>query len=156
MPRWTPGEAVIEQMLAAGELETISKSAADGSAVLGQAERRLTTAEVFFGRLARRGGRPLRPASKAIYLRCYGCRMTTVAVRDLRNNTAEVIQEARDGQTVILTSRGQPIAQIVPLGSRRRKYLTPTEVSRIPQADSALKDDVAALADDIASLGPIQ
>ncbi|MDR2973762.1 MAG: type II toxin-antitoxin system prevent-host-death family antitoxin [Propionibacteriaceae bacterium] len=48
--------------------------------------------------------------------------MTNVAIRDLRNNTAEVVREAHDGQTVVLTSRGGPIAHIIPLGSHRRRH----------------------------------
>lgn len=44
MPRWKRGEATIERLMAAGELDAISKSASDGSAVLEQARRRLRIA----------------------------------------------------------------------------------------------------------------
>ncbi|MDR2896152.1 MAG: type II toxin-antitoxin system prevent-host-death family antitoxin [Propionibacteriaceae bacterium] len=82
--------------------------------------------------------------------------MMTAAVRDLRNNTAEVIQEAREGRTVVLTTRGTPIAKIVPLGSRRKSFLTPTEIVSIPQTDAAMRQDLASLADDTDSLEPIR
>jgi len=43
-----------------------------------------------------------------------------VGVRDLRNDTARVIDALRTGQRVTLTVRGEPIADIVPHGSRTR------------------------------------
>lgn len=45
MARWKRGEATIERLLAAGELDRIGKSVSDGSAVLEQARRRLKIAE---------------------------------------------------------------------------------------------------------------
>ena len=83
--------------------------------------------------------------------------MVTVGVRDLRNRTADVINQAREGKTIVLTSRGEPIAQIVPLSTRRRAYLTPAEVIAMPKADAGMWQDLATLeGDDTDSLGPIQ
>lgn len=45
MARWKRGEATIERLLAASELDGIGKSASDGTAVLEQAKRRLKIAE---------------------------------------------------------------------------------------------------------------
>ena len=45
MARWKRGEATIERLLAAGELDRIGMSVSDGSAVLEQARRRLKIAE---------------------------------------------------------------------------------------------------------------
>jgi prevent-host-death family protein len=40
----------------------------------------------------------------------------TVSVRDLRNHTASVMNDVKAGHSVILTSDGEPIAEIRPLG----------------------------------------
>ena len=82
--------------------------------------------------------------------------MVTVAIRELRNNTAKVIQRVRDGETVVLASHGEPMAQVVPLVNAKRAYLTPDEVMAIPKADVRLREDLAALDDDTDTLGPIQ
>ncbi|MCL2785187.1 MAG: type II toxin-antitoxin system prevent-host-death family antitoxin [Propionibacteriaceae bacterium] len=83
--------------------------------------------------------------------------MISVAVRDLRNNTADVIKKVREGHVVVLTSRGEKIAQITAIDHPRRKFLTPQEVMGIPQTDPRLRTDLAALGnDDTDTLGPIQ
>jgi prevent-host-death family protein len=74
--------------------------------------------------------------------------MTTVAVRELRNNTARVIQKAREGETVILTSRGEQVAQIVPIKPTRRLFMTRDELMAIPQTDPGLREDLARMGDD--------
>jgi len=82
--------------------------------------------------------------------------MSTVAVRDLRNNTASVIRSIEQGEPVTLTSRGRPIARIVPIGVERRRHLSRGEVLSLPQADPALRDDLAALGSDETDLtGPL-
>jgi prevent-host-death family protein len=43
-----------------------------------------------------------------------------VSVRELRNDTAAVVAAVRGGQRVTLTSRGEPIADIVPHQHRPR------------------------------------
>lgn len=43
-----------------------------------------------------------------------------VGVRDLRNDTARVLDAVRAGERVTLTVRGEPIADIVPHGRRTR------------------------------------
>ena len=43
-----------------------------------------------------------------------------IGVRDLRNDTARVIDAVRAGERVTLTVRGEPVADIVPHGSRTR------------------------------------
>ena len=82
--------------------------------------------------------------------------MITVAVRELRNNTAGVVQKVREGQTVVLTSHGERIGRILPV-NHRRPYLSPAEVLDIPQADAGLRQDLIDLGlDDTDGLGPIQ
>jgi prevent-host-death family protein len=74
--------------------------------------------------------------------------MSTVAVRELRNSTAQVIERVRMGEAVTLTSRGEQIARIEPLAGHKHPFLSPTDVLGIPQADAGLRDDLAALGGD--------
>jgi prevent-host-death family protein len=46
-----------------------------------------------------------------------------VGVRELRNHTARVIDAVRSGERVVLTSNGEPIADIVP-HRRRERWLS--------------------------------
>ncbi|MDR1295765.1 MAG: type II toxin-antitoxin system prevent-host-death family antitoxin [Bifidobacteriaceae bacterium] len=81
--------------------------------------------------------------------------MESVAVRDLRNRTAEVVAHVRAGESVILTSRGERVARIEPIDSARRPYLSPHEVMAFPQADAALRRDLALLGDESSdTVGP--
>lgn len=63
-----------------------------------------------------------------------------VTVRELRNRTADVVAAVQAGESVTLTSRGEPIADIVP--HRRRARWLPGdwlgEQLAIRQADSGL------------------
>jgi prevent-host-death family protein len=43
-----------------------------------------------------------------------------VGVRELRNQTAQVIEAVRAGERVVLTVRGEAVADIVPHGQRTR------------------------------------
>lgn len=43
-----------------------------------------------------------------------------IGVRELRNDTARVIDAVRAGERVTLTVRGEPVADIVPHGGRTR------------------------------------
>lgn len=49
-----------------------------------------------------------------------------VSVRDLRNNTAQVIAAVEAGTPVTLTVHGRPVADIVPRGERQERR--PAEV----------------------------
>jgi prevent-host-death family protein len=48
-----------------------------------------------------------------------------VSVRDLRNNTAQVIQAVESGEPVTLTVHGRPVADIVPHAQRSERRPTP-------------------------------
>lgn len=41
--------------------------------------------------------------------------MKTVGVRALKQNASAVVAEAASGETVIITDRGEPVAQMLPL-----------------------------------------
>ena len=71
-----------------------------------------------------------------------------VGVRELRNNTADVIAAVESGERVTLTVRGNPVADIVPHG-RRTRWLDGDHLASEPTgraADPALADELAALA----------
>ncbi len=71
-----------------------------------------------------------------------------VSVRELRNNTSEVVAAVRAGEPVTLTSNGEPVADIVP--HRRRTRWLPGGWLRAQlhdrQADHALRRDLDRLA----------
>ena len=71
-----------------------------------------------------------------------------IGVRELRNDTAKVIDAVRSGQRVTLTVNGEPVADVVP-HLRRERWLSGswlTEASATAQADPALADDLQELA----------
>lgn len=47
------------------------------------------------------------------------CYMTTVGIRELRQNASAVLRKVVAGETVEVTDRGHPIARIVPLHGER-------------------------------------
>jgi prevent-host-death family protein len=71
-----------------------------------------------------------------------------VSIRELRNNTAAVVAAVQAGESVTLTTHGEPIADIVP--HRRRTRWLPgawlgDQLSE-RQADPALRGDLDRLA----------
>ncbi len=75
--------------------------------------------------------------------------MTTVATRDLRNDTAGVLRRVQAGEEIVITVNGKPVARLLPLAPARRRWLPRAELSRrlaIAQADAGLRDDLARLA----------
>ena len=73
-----------------------------------------------------------------------------VSVRDLRNDTARVIDQVRAGERVTLTVRGEPVADIVPHGSRTRWLAGAAVREQLARrsADPALRADLDDLAGD--------
>lgn len=73
-----------------------------------------------------------------------------VGVRDLRNDTARVIDALRAGERIVLTVRGEPVADLVPHGGRSRwlsgAHLREQLTSR--SADPGLRADLDELAGD--------
>lgn len=70
-----------------------------------------------------------------------------VSVRDLRNRTGEVVAAVKAGETVTLTSNGEPVADIVPHRQRARwlpgGWLRGQLIER--QADPGLRADLERL-----------
>lgn len=71
-----------------------------------------------------------------------------VGVRDLRNDTARVIDALRAGERITLTVRGEPVADIVPHGGRSR-WLSGASLRgqlNARSADPALRKELDELA----------
>jgi prevent-host-death family protein len=71
-----------------------------------------------------------------------------VGVRELRNETARIIDAVRAGERVTLTVRGEPVADIVPHGARTR-WLSGSALGaqlRERAADRGLRRDLDELA----------
>lgn len=74
-----------------------------------------------------------------------------VASRELRNNTAELLRRVDAGEQIVITTRGNPVASLIPFERSRRRWLPRAELVRrlsAAQADSGLRDDLARLAGD--------
>ena len=77
--------------------------------------------------------------------------MTTVASRDLRNHTAEVLRQVSDGTRVTITVNGKPVAEIGPVRAKRPQFFTKADLIEAVshhQADSGLSSDLELLAGD--------
>lgn len=84
--------------------------------------------------------------------------MTTVASRDLRNHTADVLRQVAGGTRVTVTVNGTPVAEISPARSTRPQFLSKAEFAELVlhQADSGLTDDLEKLAGETtADLDPL-
>ncbi len=84
--------------------------------------------------------------------------MTLVPVRELRNNTADVLRRVEGGEAVTITVNGVEVATIVPVRRGKRRFISREEFLRtVKLADSGLRDDLARLAGDTTDdLGPIE
>jgi prevent-host-death family protein len=89
---------------------------------------------------------------------CYGCRMTRVASRELRNNTAGVLRRATSGEAIEITVNGEAVARLAPLTPEKSHWTTRSDfvakLARI-QADAGLTEDLAELDGYTDELGPI-
>lgn len=72
--------------------------------------------------------------------------MTEIALRELRNNTSEVLRRVEDGEELDVTVNGRAVARLVPL-PRRRPYLTWDEI-RANQSDPRLLAELRELLGD--------
>jgi prevent-host-death family protein len=85
--------------------------------------------------------------------------MTTIASRELRNDTAGVLRQVAAGEEVVVTVNGLPVARITPVREQRRQWLPKGEfLARLQgrQADPGLRTDLARLAGETTDdLGPI-
>lgn len=86
--------------------------------------------------------------------------MTVVASRDLRNDTAGVLRRVAEGEEVIVTVSGKPVAKLTRIAPVRRRWLSSAEfLTRLQdaQADPGLREDLAQLAGETTDdLGPVR
>ena len=74
---------------------------------------------------------------------CYGVLMPTIAQRDLRNRSAEILREAERGTSFVVTVGGRPVAQLGPIP--RRRWVPREELVRLlsdAPSDSTLAADL--------------
>jgi prevent-host-death family protein len=77
--------------------------------------------------------------------------MTTVASRDLRNHTAEVLRQVSDGTRVTITVNGKAVAEIGPVRATRPQFFAKADLVEMlthHQADPGLASDLETLAGD--------
>lgn len=91
---------------------------------------------------------------------CYDRSMTDVAARELRNNTAEVLNRAAAGEEITITVHGRPVAALVAINRPTRRPFSKAELISMlqtSQADAGLRGDLRQLAGDTTDdLGPIE
>jgi prevent-host-death family protein len=54
--------------------------------------------------------------------------MTSVAARELRNHSADLIERARNGEEITITVNGVPSARLIALPVAKKAYLTKEEL----------------------------
>ena len=77
--------------------------------------------------------------------------MTEIAARELRNRTADVVRLVAAGEQVTITSRGRPVAELIPVRPVRRRPIARLELARRlgrAQADPGLRRDLDDVAGD--------
>lgn len=57
--------------------------------------------------------------------------MLSVGLRELKQNPSEVVARAERGETIVITVQGRPVAQLVPLNPRRRRWVPAEELARL-------------------------
>lgn len=81
-----------------------------------------------------------------------------VASRELRNDTAGLLRRVEEGERIVITRRGKPVADLVPHQGNAPRWLTPPEILEIREitaGDPTWASELAEMraADD---LGPIR
>jgi prevent-host-death family protein len=83
-----------------------------------------------------------------------------IASRELRNDTAGLLRRVEEGETITITRRGKPVADLVPHRGATSRWFTPDEVMKVVEhssADPGLKDDLERLVGETTDeLGPIR
>ena len=54
-----------------------------------------------------------------------------VASRELRNDTAGLLRRVEEGERIVITRRGKPVADLVPHKEESGRWLTPSDVMEI-------------------------
>ena len=75
--------------------------------------------------------------------------MMEVATRELRNNTAGVLRRVEAGETVVITVRGKPVADLIPHRRDEPRWMPREELVELLKthsADPGLRDDLKRIA----------
>ena len=75
--------------------------------------------------------------------------MATIASRDLRNHTADVLRQVSDGTRVTITVHGNPVAEIGPVHAVRPQFFSKADLIKLitaHQADPGLASTLELLA----------
>jgi prevent-host-death family protein len=76
---------------------------------------------------------------------------STVASRELRNDTAGVLRRVQDGERVVITVNGAPVAELRAISEERHRWLARADFTgrlHRSQADPGLAGDLARLTSD--------
>jgi antitoxin (DNA-binding transcriptional repressor) of toxin-antitoxin stability system len=76
----------------------------------------------------------------------------------LRNDTAGVLRKVEAGETVVITRRGKPVADLVPHRPGEPSWITPAdllEIREIASADPTWGDFLRQLDEEAGDLDPI-
>jgi prevent-host-death family protein len=73
--------------------------------------------------------------------------MSTIGVRQLRNDTAAILRRVEAGERLTITVSGRPIAELVPLDDRPR-FRSWEWFQQMPKADPGLAADLKAIIGD--------
>jgi len=71
-----------------------------------------------------------------------------VASRELRNDTAGLLRRVEEGESIVITRRGKPVADLVPHRRATSRWFTPDEVMEVVEhssADPGLREDLDRL-----------
>jgi prevent-host-death family protein len=83
-----------------------------------------------------------------------------IASRELRNDTAGLLRRVEEGETITITRRGKPVADLIPHRGETSRWFTPDEVMKVVEhssADPGLRDDLERLVGETTDeLGPIR
>jgi len=83
-----------------------------------------------------------------------------VASRELRNDTAGLLRRVEAGESIVITRRGKPVANLVPHRPATSRWFTPDEVMEVvdgASADPGLREDLQRLVGETTDeLGPIR
>lgn len=71
--------------------------------------------------------------------------MKTVAIRDMKNRLTELVREVEDGEVIVVTRNGQPVADLVPHKKRGGLNL---EAGRASLRAKGVVNPVPFIADD--------
>ncbi len=83
--------------------------------------------------------------------------MTLVPVRELRNNTAAVIERARSGEEVTITVNGVAVAHLIAISQPKKKFLTVDDLRALRPERPVLEPHPHDLEEDTTDdLGPIE